>query len=70
MLFDLLFLALFVMLLFSSGLILYSSLFQVGGEHIPPEHARPAPDQIFAYKYQGAIAFSSWAVSCCSAARS
>jgi ABC-2 type transport system permease protein len=44
----------------SSGLILYSSLFA------SPEAAfllcRPAAaDQVFAYKFQGAMAFSSWA---------
>lgn len=59
-LFDLLFLALAIMLVFSSGIILYSSLFSA------PESifllATPAPaDQVFAYKFQGAISFSSWA---------
>jgi ABC-2 type transport system permease protein len=59
-LFDLLFLALAVMLVFSSGIILYSSLFS------SPETTfllttPAAADQVFAFKYQGAITFSSWA---------
>ncbi|HEY7328540.1 MAG TPA: hypothetical protein VH592_12915 [Gemmataceae bacterium] len=57
---DLLFLSLAVLLIFSSGLILYGSLFAT------PETAflLSSPvraDQVFAYKFQGAIAFSSWA---------
>jgi ABC-2 type transport system permease protein len=57
---DLLFLSLAVLLVFSSGLILYGSLFA------SPETAfllssPVAADQVFAYKFQGAIAFSSWA---------
>jgi ABC-2 type transport system permease protein len=60
LLLDLLFLSLAVLLIFSSGLILYGSLFT------SPETAfllsRPvAVDQVFAYKFQGAVAFSSWA---------
>jgi ABC-2 type transport system permease protein len=60
-LFSLLFLVLTVLLIFSTGIILYSSLFA------SPESAfllgTPAPaDQIYAYKFQGAVAFSSWAV--------
>ncbi len=59
-LFDLLFVALATMLIFSTGIILYSSLFS------SPEStfllSLPASaDQVFAYKYQGAITFSSWA---------
>jgi ABC-2 type transport system permease protein len=59
-LFDLLFVSLTVLLLFSTGLILYSSLFS------SPETAfllaGPIPaDRVFAYKFQGAVAFSSWA---------
>ena len=59
-LFDFLFGALTVMLFFSTALILYSSLFA------SPETAflltTPArADRVFAYKYQGAVAFSSWA---------
>jgi ABC-2 type transport system permease protein len=55
-----LFLSLGVLLVFSTGLILYGSLFTA------PETAfllsKPVPDdQVFAYKLQGAIGFSSWA---------
>jgi ABC-2 type transport system permease protein len=57
---DVLFVALGVLLVFSSGLILYASLFTA------PETAfllsKPVPaDAVFAYKFQGAVAFSSWA---------
>lgn len=60
LLFDFLFLSLAVLLVFSGGIILYSSLFTA------PETAfllgTPArDDQVFAYKFQSAIAFSSWA---------
>lgn len=56
---DLMFLALGVLLVFSSGIILYSSLFSTGESTFLL--ALPArADQVFAYKYQGAIAFSSW----------
>jgi ABC-2 type transport system permease protein len=60
LLFDFLFLSLSVMLFFSSGIIVYSSLFH------SPETAfllsTPArADHVFAYKFQTAIAFSSWA---------
>jgi ABC-2 type transport system permease protein len=60
LLFDFLFLSLAVLLVFSGGIILYSSLFTA------PETAfllgTPArADQVFAYKFQSAIAFSSWA---------
>ncbi len=59
LIFDYLFLVLMVMLFFSTSLILFSALFA------SPESQflliTPAPDdQIFAYKFQGAIAFSSW----------
>ncbi len=59
-LFDLFFLALELMLMFSTGVILYGSLFAA------PEAgfllSTPArDDRVFAYKYQGALAFSSWA---------
>jgi ABC-2 type transport system permease protein len=58
--FDFLFLALAMLLIFSGGLILYGSLFST------PETAfllsTPAPaDRVFAYKFQAAIGFSSWA---------
>jgi ABC-2 type transport system permease protein len=60
LLFDYLFLALTGLLILSCSLILYSSLFK------SPEAAfllcRPAAaDQVFAFKFQGALAFSSWA---------
>ena len=59
-LFDVLFLSLAVMLTFSSGIILYSSLF--GSSETAFLLSTPAnDDQVFAYKFQGAIAFSSWA---------
>src|SRR5262249_5844986 len=59
-LFDLMFAALTVLLLFPTGIILYNSLFA------SPEAgfllSTPAPvDQVFAYRFQGAIGFSSWA---------
>jgi len=60
LLFDLLFLSLAVMLIFSSGIILYSSLFasaETGFLLATPATA----DQVFAHKFQGAVAFSSWA---------
>lgn len=58
--FDVFFLTLSVLLVFSTGIILYSSLF-VGSEG-QFLMASPIPDdQIFAYKFQGAVAFSSWA---------
>src|SRR5581483_6888914 len=58
--FDLLFLALMVMLIFSTGIILYSSLF--GSAEAAFLLGTPArADQVFAYKFQGALAFSSWA---------
>src|SRR5216684_1213370 len=58
--FDLLFLALAVMLIFSSGIILYSSLFS-SAETTFLLSTPAAADQVFAYKYQGALTFSSWA---------
>jgi ABC-2 type transport system permease protein len=57
---DMLFFTLGFLLIFSSGLILYGSLF-----HAPEAMfllSKPLDDdQIFSYKFQGAIAFSSWA---------
>jgi ABC-2 type transport system permease protein len=57
---DVLFVALAVLLIFSVGLIVYGSLFTA------PETAfllsKPIPaDRVFAYKFQAAVAFSSWA---------
>jgi ABC-2 type transport system permease protein len=58
-LFDLLFLALTLLLIVSTGIILYSSLFSAAESAFLL--ATPArSDQVFAYKYQGALAFSSW----------
>jgi ABC-2 type transport system permease protein len=59
-LFDFLFLSLAVLLVFSGGIILYSSLFTTPEtEFLLCTPARA--DQVFAYKFQTAIAFSSWA---------
>ena len=60
-LFDVLFVALAVLLIFSSGIILYSSLFS-SAESAFLLTTPAAADQVFAYKFQGAITFSSWAV--------
>jgi len=57
---DLLFLSLAVLLVFSSGLILYGSLF-ASAETTFLLSKPVAADQVFAYKFQGAVAFSSWA---------
>jgi ABC-2 type transport system permease protein len=59
-LFDFLFLSLAVLLVFSGGIILYSSLFTATETEFllgTPVRA----DRVFAYKFQSAIAFSSWA---------
>jgi ABC-2 type transport system permease protein len=60
LLFDMMFLTLTVLLVFSTGIILYSSLFA------SPETAfllsgPLAADHIFAHKFQAAVGFSSWA---------
>jgi ABC-2 type transport system permease protein len=60
LLFDMLFVSLGVMLVFSTSIILFSSLFSA------PEArfllSTPArADQVFAYRFQGAVAFSSYA---------
>jgi ABC-2 type transport system permease protein len=60
LMFDCLFLSLAVMLIFSSGLILYSSLFNAAETSFLLS-TPAAADQVFAYKFQGALAFSSWA---------
>jgi ABC-2 type transport system permease protein len=58
-LFDVLFAALAVMLVFSTGLILYSSLFNSAeAAFLLSTPARA--DQVFGYKYRGALGFSSW----------
>ena len=59
-LFDFLFLSLAVLLVFSGGIILYSSLFTTAETAFllgTPARA----DQVFAYKFQSAIGCSSWA---------
>jgi ABC-2 type transport system permease protein len=59
-LFDMLFFTLGLMLIFSTSIILYSSLFSAAETTFlltTPIRA----DQVFAYKYQGAVGFSSWA---------
>src|SRR5262249_9433607 len=57
---DLMFLSLGALLIFSSGLILYGSLF--GSAETAFLLSNPAAaDQVFAYKFQGAVGFSSWA---------
>jgi len=58
--FALFFFTMTILLIFSTGIILYSGLFT--GRETEFLLATPiADDQIFAYKFQGAIAFSSWA---------
>lgn len=59
-LFDFMFVALAVLLLYSTGLILYSSLF-ASAESAFLLTTPAVIDQVFAYKFQGAVAFSSWA---------
>lgn len=59
-LFGVFFLSLLVMLIFSTGLILYNGLF--GSRESAFLLATPAPtDRIFAHKFVEAMAFSSWA---------
>src|SRR5262245_14800590 len=57
--FDLFFLSLTVLLIFSTGIILYSSLFS-SAETAFLLSTPARADQVFAYKYQSALAFSSW----------
>ncbi len=58
-LFSLFFMSLLVMLVFSTGLILYSSLFK-SSEAAFLLTTPACSDQIFAFKFQEALAFSSW----------
>jgi ABC-2 type transport system permease protein len=58
--FDFLFLALAMLLVFSGGLILYASLFSAAETAFLLSTPARA-DQVFAYKFQTAIGFSSWA---------
>jgi len=60
LLFDVLFAALAALLVFSSGLILYSSLFN-SNETAFLLSSPAAADQVYAFKYQAALGFSSWA---------
>src|SRR5438552_4561130 len=60
MLFDLLFAALAIMLIFSTGIVLYSSLFTAADRGFLLS-TPAAADQVFAYKYLGALTFSSYA---------
>lgn len=59
-LFDVMFFALAFLLIFSSGIILFASLFSTTESWYLLSTPIPA-DHVFAYKFQGAIAFSSWA---------
>jgi ABC-2 type transport system permease protein len=58
--FDLMFLVLGGLLIFSTGIILYSSLFSSAETSFLLSAPLPE-DQVYAYKFQGAVAFSSWA---------
>src|SRR5712691_612425 len=58
--FNLMFLLLAGLLLFSSAIILYSSLFS-SSESAFLRSIPAGADQVFAYKYQTAVAYSSWA---------
>src|SRR3984893_12911404 len=60
LLLNLQFLSLAMLLLFSTAIILYSSLFS-SAESSFLLATPAAADQVFAYKFQGAVAFSSWA---------
>ena len=58
--FDILFGSLTMLLIFSTGIIIYSSLF--ASQESAFLLTTPVPDDhVFSYKLQGAIAFSSWA---------
>ena len=58
--FSMFFLSLLVMLIFSTGIILYTGLFQ-SREAAYLLTTPASPDRIFAYKFFEAIAYSSWA---------
>lgn len=60
LLFDLFFLTLTVFLVFSTSIILYSSLFASSESRFLLSTPMP-DDQVFSFKFQGAVAFSSWA---------
>ncbi|MBI3462263.1 MAG: hypothetical protein HY000_04265 [Planctomycetes bacterium] len=58
-LFSLFFMSLLIMLIFSTGLIVYSGLFR-SREAAFLLTTPASPDRVFAYKFQEALAFSSW----------
>ena len=58
--FSMFFLSLLIMLIFSTGIILYTGLFQ-SREATYLLTTPASPDRIFAYKFVEAIGFSSWA---------
>ncbi len=58
--FSMFFLSLLIMLIFSAGIILYGGLYQ-SREATYLLTTPASPDQIFAYKFFEAIAYSSWA---------
>jgi ABC-2 type transport system permease protein len=58
--FSMFFLSLLIMLIFSAGIILYTGLYQ-SREAAYLLTTPASPDQIFAYKFFEAIAYSSWA---------
>ncbi len=60
MVLDFLFLSLGIMLVFSTALLLYASLF-TSPETVFLLSKPVAADKVFAYKFHGAVAFSSWA---------
>jgi ABC-2 type transport system permease protein len=60
LLLGLLFFALGMLLVFSGGLILHASLFSAAETAFLLSKPVPA-EEVFAYKFQGAVAFSSWA---------
>jgi ABC-2 type transport system permease protein len=57
---NVMFLTLALLLVFSSAIILYSSLFSSAESAFLLSTPAPA-DQVFAYKFQSAVGFSSWA---------
>lgn len=59
LLFDLMFFFLTVLLLFSTGILLYTSLFTSAESRFLLTTPLP-DDHLFAYKFQGSLAFSSW----------
>jgi ABC-2 type transport system permease protein len=59
LLFDVMFFILSSLLLFSTAILLYSGLFTAGESRYLLTTPMP-DDHIFAYKFQGALAFSNW----------